>query len=334
MLVLTAIENLKETMKKDGHPDRFVKQYEFLHLLMPDIYYMGGVPHVPGDADGYDAYGVLWRLPEGQMGAFPVHDEAHKVIKDITEWDKILTHIPEAPTEQSYWDMLNGLAAQAKPDKQYVTAVAMQGVFERFHDLLGMDDAMINLYEEPEASHALIDFITEAELDFAKNIMDHVPSVKALFHHDDWGSDTNSLLSPEMFDEFITPAYKKIYAYWRSRGVELIVHHSDSYAANLVPSMLEMGVDIWQGCFPSNNIPVLQQKYAGQITFMGEIETRYIDLPDWTPEKVRAEVERACRKCKGSSFIPCLTSGGPESYNEGVYEAVNAEIDRLSREMF
>ena len=36
--MLTAIENLKETMKRDGHPDRFMNQYEFLDLLMPDMY--------------------------------------------------------------------------------------------------------------------------------------------------------------------------------------------------------------------------------------------------------------------------------------------------------
>ena len=332
--MLTAIENLKETMKKDGHPDRFVKQYEFMHILVPDTYYMGDYPLPPNPGEGYDQYGVFWKLPAGQMGAFPVHDDEHKVIKDITEWDKILTHIPVAPPVPEYWGMVNGFASQAIPGEQYVTAFHSQGVFERFHALLGMDDAMIAMYEEPECVHDLIDFITEAELDFAKNIMDHVPTVKTLFHHDDWGSDVNSFLSPDMFDEFILPAYKKIYGYWKERGVELIIHHSDSFAANLVPEMIDMGIDIWQGVVPNNNIPELQEKYAGQITFMGEIETRYIDLPDVTDEQIAAEVERACRKCKGPGFIPCLTAGMNLSSFPGVYDKVNAEIDRMSKELF
>ena len=330
--MLTAIENLRETLKKDGHPDRFVKQYEFMNLLIPDVYYMGDYPLSPGQ--GYDQYGVLWSFPEGQMGAFPVHTGGHKVLEDVTEWDKVLTHLPVAPPVPEYWGMLNGIAAQTDPDKQFVTAFATQGVFERFHALMGMDDAMIAMYEEPEAVHDLIDFITEAELDFAKNIMDKVQNVKCLFHHDDWGSDVNSFLPPALFDEFITPAYKKIYGYWKSRGVELVVHHSDSYGVNLVPSMIEMGIDIWQGCFPSNNIPALLEKYAGKIAFMGEIETRFIDLPGWTPEKVAAEVERACRKCKGNGFIPCLTAGAPASSNPGVYDTVNQEIDRMSKLLF
>ena len=98
--------------------------------------------------------------------------------------------------------------------------------------------------------------------------------------------------------------------------------------------MIEMGIDIWQGCFPQNNLPELIEQYAGQITFMGEIESRLLDLPDWTPELVREEVERACRKCKGPSFIPCMTAGTPGSSFPGVAEAVDKEIERMSKELF
>ena len=332
--MLSVIENLRETMKADGHPDRFVKQYEFLNLLAPDLYYMGDYPMAPG-GEGKDQFGVLWRFPADQMGAFPVHDDEHKVINgDLENWREKITHIPFAPPVPEYWGMLNGIAASVDTENQFVTAFFTQGIFERYHSLMGMDDALFSFYTEPDEAHALIDFLTECELDFAKQIMDHVPSVRALLHHDDWGSATNSFMSPDMFDEFITPAYKKIYGYWHERGVEVIVHHSDSYAANLVPSMIEMGMDIWQGCFPSNNLPELLEKYRGKITFMGQLETRYLDLPDWDKDVVRAAVEEACRTCKGPGFIPCLTSGGPGSFFPGVYDFVNDEIDRMSKELF
>ena len=332
--MLTVLENLRETMKADGHPDRFVNQFEFMKILGPDLYYMGDYPLGPGK-EGKDQFGVLWRFPEDQMGAFPVHDAEHKVINgDLENWREKITHIPFAPPAPEYWGMLNGIAASTDTENQFVTAFFTQGIFERYHSLMGVDDALLSFYTEPDEAHALIDFLTECELDFAKQIMDHVPSVRCLFHHDDWGSAINSFMSPDMFDEFITPAYKKIYGYWHERGVEVIVHHSDSYAANLVPSMIEMGIDIWQGCFPSNNLPELIEKYKGQITFMGDLETRYLDLPDWTPEKVRPAVEESCRRCKGPSFIPCLTAGGNSSINPGVYECVSAEIDRMSKELF
>lgn len=327
--MLTVKENLREVMKKDGNPDRFVKQFEFLHLLVPDTYYMGDYPLVPGN-EGYDQFGVLWSLPEGQMGAFPVHDDEHRVLKDITQWREIVKK-PYIPEDPGYWGMLNGIAAQADRDNQYICAVQTQGIFERLHALMGMEDAMCNFYEEPEEVEALIELLTEIEIDFAKTMIEKC-HIEAVLHHDDWGATENSFMSPAMFEEFILPAYKKIYGFYHDHGI-LVVHHNDGYSRNLVPYMIEMGIDIWQGAIPANDIPSLIEEYGGQITFMGEVETRLLDVPGWTPEMVKEEVERACRKCGKHNFIPCLTAGMPFTAF-GVGETVDKEIDRMSKEMF
>ena len=57
----------------------------------------------------------------------------------------------------------------------------------------------------------------------------------AVFHHDDWGSQKSTFLAPEMFRTFFLEPYKKIYIYWKQHGAELVIHHSDSFAATLVP---------------------------------------------------------------------------------------------------
>ena len=79
-------------------------------------------------------------------------------------------------------------------------------------------------------------------------------------------------MSPSMFEEFYFEGTKAIYDCYRENGVKLIVHHSDSYAATLVPDMIKMGIDIWQGAMTSNNIPELIEKYGKDITFMGGID--------------------------------------------------------------
>ena len=327
--MLTVKENLRETMKKDGHPDRFVNGWEFVNCLFPASYYMGDYPLQPGN-QGYDMYGVFWDFPVGQMGAYPVHDDAHRLLKDITQWREVITR-PVVPEDPGYWGMLNGIAAGTDRENQFVTALHPQGVFERLHNLMGMEDAMAAFYEEPEEVEALIDFIVDVELEYAKVMIERV-GIDAVLHHDDWGSLKTTFLSPSMFDEFITPAYKKIYGYYKDHGV-LVIHHNDAYSATLVPSMIEMGIDIWQGPTPTNNIPELIEKYGGQITFMGEIETKELDLPDWTQEKVAAEVERACLKCGCHSFIPCLTAGTPLTAFPGVGEAVSKEIAKMSEKL-
>ena len=106
-----------------------------------------------------------------------------------------------------------------------------------------------------------------------------------LFHHDDWGSQINSFLAPEMFAEFIVPAYKRLYGFYKENGVELIIHHNDSFSANLVPYMIEMGIDVWQGCMTTNNTPELVKQYGGQLTFMGDLDNGLLDQ-DWSEELI------------------------------------------------
>jgi len=311
---------------KGGNPDRFVNQYEFMDIIME-------VPIDPFCQPGKEmktSWGVTFRWPEGQLGQFPVHDEEHKVLKDITEWKKYVK-VPVIKTADEDWAAAVAHAKAIDRKEQFITVFYNPGIFEMTHHLMGIDDALIAYSEEPEAMHELIDCLTEFELAFAKEIVSRVRP-EAIFHHDDWGTQRSSFMSPAMFDEFILPAYEQIYGYYKDHGVELIVHHCDSYAANLVPSMIKMGVDIWQGVMTTNNTPELIKKYGKQISFMGDIDSGVVDFPGWNKELIAREVERACRNCGKLYFIPCLTQGLNLSSFPGVYEAASEAIDKINKE--
>ncbi|MDR0718241.1 MAG: uroporphyrinogen decarboxylase [Treponema sp.] len=334
--MLTRRQNLLETIG-GGKPDRFVKQYEALWLLMGDNFAVGNpigaasASPAPG-GEAVNAWGVTVRWREGQPGPFPVHDDVHKVVKDVTRW-KDVVKMPETGYPDEAWEPYIKNAEAVDKNEYFLTVPFFTGIFEQCHYLMGIDDCLAAFYEEPEAMHEMVDYISEYELKYAEEVTKYLKP-DALFHHDDWGTQNSSFISPDMFNEFFLPAYRKIYGYYKSRGIEIIVHHSDSYAANLVPQMIEMGIDIFQGCITSNNVPELVKKYGGKISFMGDLNNGVLDKGDWTRELVRAEVERACRSNGKRYYIPCLTMGGPGSTFPGVYEAVDEEIDRMSREMF
>lgn len=328
--MLTKRQNLIETIK-GGNPDRFVNQYEFLNMIPEASFTLGGIPVAPGQINK-DAWGVTWNFMEGQIGPFPMHDDEHKVVKDITQWRKYVIK-PTLPTDDESWAPAIAHANSVDRNEEFVAAMYAPGVFEMTHHLMGMEDALMALYEEPEAMHELIDYITDFELEYAEMVIDKIHP-DALFHHDDWGSQISSFLAPDMFEEFFLPAYKKIYGFYKANGIEIIVHHSDSYAANLVPFMIEMGMDVWQGVMKTNNIPELIEKYGGSITFMGGLHSGEIDFPGWTIENCAKHVEDACKINGKKFFIPCLTMGGPDSAFPGVYDEVSKLIDKMSKEMF
>lgn len=329
--MLSKRQNLLETIK-GGNPDRFVKQHEFLNMIHEAAFSLLGTPMTPGPEEGKDSWGVTWRFPEGQLGSFPVHDAEHTVIKDITQWQKYVTK-PSIPTSDEMWAPAIAHAKAIDRREEFVSAMVVPGIFDMTHHLMGMENALMAFYEEPEAMHELLACITEYHLEFAQAVTERLKP-DALFQHDDWGSQKNSFLSPDMFNEFIVPCYKKVYGFYKANGVELIVHHSDSYAANLVPSMIEMGIDIYQGVMNSNNIPELIKNYGGKISFMGGIHSGEVDAPDWTTQIVAEAVEKSCRANGKLFYIPCITHAGPMSHFPGVYETINMEIDRMSKEMF
>lgn len=326
--MLTAKQNLLETIK-GGNPDRFVNQYEFMELLV----FMPGFKYAltPGERVT-DGWGVTFDFPEGQIGCFPLHDDEHRVLKDITQWETVVKP-PVVDTSDEAWAPAMEIANSVDRNEKFVAACHMPGVFEMTHHMMGMEDALMALYEEPECMHGLIERITNYELERAQIIVDRIKP-DALFHHDDFGGQKSTFISPDMFKDFFLAPYKKIYKFWKDNGVELIVHHSDSYAATFVPHMIEMGIDIWQGAMTTNDIPKMIEEYGGQISFMGGLDSAEVDFPKWSPEICAEHVERACRSCGKHYFIPNLTQGLNFSSFPGVYEEVSVQIDKMSKKIF
>lgn len=137
-----------------------------------------------------------------------------------------------------------------------------------------------------------------------------------------------------MFADYFLEPYKEIYSYYHEHGCELVIHHSDCYAANLVPYMIEMGVDVWQGCMESNNVPELVRKYGGQISFMGDIDNKDVDFVGWNKEDCKKTAARAMESCGSRYFIPSISQGVPGSVFPGAYMGISDAIDEYNCEKF
>lgn len=325
-------ENFLATIKGEK-ADRYVNQYEALAIIRdPIMVAIGGfaITMQPGDHE-VNGWGVTVDYPVGAPGPFPIHNDEVTVLKDVTKWREVVK-APNVVLPDEEWAEIEGYVNSIDRDKQLVTAFIGPGLLEKIHYLLGMEELFIAMYDEPEALLELIDFVADWEIELGKELVKHLKP-DAVFHHDDWGSQTASFMSPEMFEKFIMPAYKKIYGYFKEQGC-IIVHHSDSYAANLVPGMIELGIDVWQGVMSTNNIPELIEKFGDKITFMGGIDSGKFDRENWTPESVCELVEKICRENGTKHFIPCTTMGGPDSIYPGAYDQVTKAIDKMNKILF
>jgi hypothetical protein len=280
-----------------------------------------------------NAWGVTNAFPENVPGAFPVHTPDKIVVKDIEHW-RDYVHAPSLEFPEELWSVCQGMYDAVDGTKAYKATFIAPGLFEQTHHLCEIERALTYYMTDEDEMHDLVKYLTEWELKLAEDICSRLHP-DAIFHHDDWGSEKNSFLRPSMFEDFFLDAYKQIYGYYHDHGVELIFHHSDSYCANLVDDMIEMGIDVWQGCMYSNNVPELVKKYQGKIAFMGMIDNKQVDFDGWT----YADCEKAALNAINqvdclTGFIPCITQGGPGSLYTGTYQGLWDAIDKYNRDTF
>ncbi len=328
--MLTAKENLREVIR-GGKPDRYVNQYEAIQLLFHPFLLHNPKP-APGQENVVNAWGVTNSFPAGTPGAFPVHTPDKIVVKDIEDW-KDYVKAPPLDFAQSEWDMFKAQYDAVDSSKSYKATFIAPGLFEQTHYLCEITNALMYYITNPDEMHDLIKYITEWELKLAEGICSNLHP-DAIFHHDDWGSEMSTFMSPDMFADFFLEPYKEIYKYYHDHGVELVFHHSDSFGATLVPYMIEMGIDVWQGCMESNNVPELVKKYGGKISFMGGIDNKSVDFSGWTDEDCRKAARKVCDAIGPNYFIPCITQGGPGSVFPGTYASLSKAIDEINREKF
>lgn len=329
--MLTPKENFLETIH-GGHPDRFSNQFDPLALQWctpqdvrhPDAEY--------GQGEAVNCWGVTFLWPEGTPGPFPVQDKEHLLCPDVEHWRDYIK-MPETTFPESEWEWIVEEADKVDRTQQLVTATIWPGLFENCHHFMGMETACMNFLFEPEKMHDVIKYVQEYEFKIAETFIDHIHP-DALYRHDDWGSQKSTFMSTDMFEEFFLEPTKEVYEYWHDHGVDVLIHHSDSYCETFVPYMVEMGVDVWQGALTTNDLHKLAHDYAGKFTVMGGIDNGIVDRPDWSQDKIDAEVARVLDWVDSPYFIPDSTYGGPMSAYEGVYDAVTKAIDKYNAEKY
>lgn len=334
--MLTNKQNFIETLKQDGHPDRLVNQYEAQAFMPGDPmeYFVRGT-YTMGMEPKKDVFGTELIWPDGYVAVMPHITEENKVIKDITNWRnevKIPDMTRDVDSEEQWAPFLERVA-QVPREKLTLMPFMHTGVFERLHFLMGFEDLFCNMYEEPEALKELCDAIGDYRLGVMKTLVKHVhPDL--VMSHDDWGSKTNLFMNPDMWREFIKPQYKKIYDYLKSEGI-LIMHHADSFLEPIVMDMAELGIDVWQGALPSNDILKLSEQLDGRMAIMGGLEMGIIDAVDSTEETVRAETRRVLETYGHlKNFIPCITYGGPGTFYPERYDWITDEINKWNLEHY
>ena len=197
---------------------------------------------VPDDGlEHRDSWGTVCVKLPGSPGKHPHVTPENAVVKDVTAWREQLK-VPAL--EGLDWSAAREFAAGADRSERFVGLFSAQGLFERSHFLMGMEDAFCAYLEEPEDMADMLRAIADYKIAVLREAARQFqPDV--VFFQDDWGSKQNLFLPPTVWRELIKPLHAEIVAAAHECGM-LFVHHADCICEPIVEDMVEMGIDIWR----------------------------------------------------------------------------------------
>ena len=247
---------------------------------------------------GRDWFGVEWEFVPAVMA--PMVKPGTKRLTDICNWKEELV-FPNlksvdweaAARETAGWDRENKISYM----------MLINGIFERTHALMGFEDALCAMYEEPEAYKELIDRITDYKVELI-GIIGKYYKPDVLCFHDDYGSNDRMLMSVELWEEFFKEPLKRVIEETHRQGI-IYEHHSCGYIEPIFDQLVELGIDAIDPLQISNPVRQLKDKYQDRVTFVGGYDNQNVfDKVGVTEEEIRGEVRRILKElAPGGSFV-------------------------------
>lgn len=176
-----------------------------------------------------------------------------------------------------------------------------------FHDItnfFGMENCFIKMITNPEVVEAVVDRVIEFYLQANKKFFELTHSkIDSFFFGNDFGSQEDLLISPELFKKFVLPGFKKLTQLSKSYDIKVTLHSCGSIK-RVIPLLIEAGVDALhplQAKAKGMDAESLSKEYSKDLVFIGGVDTQEL-LPFGTPEQIKNEVRRL-KKVFGQNFI-------------------------------
>jgi hypothetical protein len=252
-----------------------------------------------------DGFGVRWVVSDTAIGGkIPAPGEF--LLKDVTRWKKDVV-IPDL--EKFDWPKIMEQEYgffNIDRDKQALCFVSNAGVWERLAALMGFEETMIALLEEPEACNELFTAITDHKIRLAEKAAKYYKA-DVFVQCDDIATERNLFISPNTYRSLIKPHWKRLHNAVKNLGM-IPIQHICGYAETCLDDYMETGAEGWNHCQPSNDIAGMLDKYGDKFCIEGGWQTTgKPSQPSATIEDVKAEVERCFREYggkKGWVFLP------------------------------
>ncbi len=162
-------------------------------------------------------------------------------VKTREDWERLKAERLRPTLEGRLPDNWQQLVAEYKNRDYPVGLGQLHGFFGTPRYLMGVEKLLTAYYDDPEMMKDMNLYLADLWIALFERVLKEV-AVDAVFIWEDMCYRGGPLISPEMFREFILPGYKKLTAFLRGYGVNIVLVDSDGDVWKLLPLWIEGGV--------------------------------------------------------------------------------------------
>jgi len=178
---------------------------------------------------------------------------------------------------------LAAVSAFCRGTDRFVLAGTCPRPFERLQFLRGSENLYLDLNQP---SRELLEFLERLHAFYMEELEIWAGTeVDALTFMDDWGSQRSLLVAPQLWRDLFKPLYADYISLAHDHGKHAFMH-SDGHITEIIPDLIEIGLDAVNSQVFCMGVEELGERFAGEITFWGELDRQQI-LPRGTPAEVR-----------------------------------------------
>jgi Uroporphyrinogen-III decarboxylase len=243
-------------------------------------YYLSDKPYT-------DDWGIKWKIdrystPHGE--GFYTNMEKAPLADEAPDMDRYKAPDPNKP---GMYDHVERLVREYK-DEYYIIGRVHCTVFELAWALRGFENLLMDFYLDPGLANRILDITSEYHLEVAKNLARR--GVDMIWLGDDFGAQTNLMISLETWKMFFKERYARICSAVKSINPDIkVAFHSDGCVYNIIPELIDAGVDVLNPIQTECMDPeVLKKRFGDNICFFGGIGVQST-LPMGTKDDIMKE---------------------------------------------
>ena len=177
---------------------------------------------------------------------------------------------------------------QLEARKEHLTFGCWISIFEKLHALRPFDEVLMDVFTEEPALLRFLDRLVEYwEQVIAANLE---AGVDVICFGDDWGMQTASLISPDLFRKIFKPRYEKLMRPIRNAGTKIQFHCCGETGA-IGNELLNLGIDIFwpQIKLSEQDIELVKRSRTEHVTLLIHPDRQHL-VPNGTPAQIEAAI--------------------------------------------